>query len=481
MMKGEPPIPTLTRSEKIIPGLYNFRRKSFADGLWQSISFLLPFLVWIASFDRITDIFRSLAVFIYLLVSGETLSPDVFQYELVAFWLAALVLMIWMAIVVVMHNRFIHRTHPSAYDTAPFSIYSRIVQRPSSRWALRFLIGWSLAALLTPLLAPENPLSQKDLVVTRRKPPLSRSFFVKINPQNTIHTTEQNNPQRYFMMIQRRLLYPDENGYFADSVFSRRDTVYIRQGNAFKKLFTVGDKAEHNIAEITTRIHWLGRDAYGRDILSRLLYGSRVSFSVSLVAVTLAVLLGVLIGAVAGYAGGITDGILMRMTDMMLAFPIIFLILLMTGFWGSSPLTLTLLIGLSGWMGIARLVRGEVLSIKEKEYILAARALGYTPNRILFRHILPNALTPVIVSATLRVGTVMMVEAGLSFLGLGLQPPAPSWGNMILEGRTYLADGWWISVFPGVALISCVVALNILGDALRDAVDPRITDEFTAR
>lgn len=219
--------------------------------------------------------------------------------------------------------------------------------------------------------------------------------------------------------------------------------------------------------------HWMGQDKLGRDIFSRAVYGARVSVLVGAITVTVSATIGIFMGAMAGYFGGMIDEIIMRLVDILLAFPGILLAIAVMSVLGPSLANVILALCLIGWVGYARLVRGEVMSLKEREYIVAARSQGINSGRIIFKHILPNIMSPVIVQGTFGLAGAIVAEAGLSFLGLGIQPPNPSWGGMLNEGRQFILVASHLSIFPGIAIMITVLGLNFLGDGLRDILDPK--------
>lgn len=220
--------------------------------------------------------------------------------------------------------------------------------------------------------------------------------------------------------------------------------------------------------------HLLGTDEEGRDTLSRMIYGSRISLSVGFVAVSIYVSIGILLGALAGYFGGLVDIIISRLTEVMLCFPTFFLILTVLAFIGPSLYNIMIVIGITGWTGIARLVRGEFLKLRHQDFVTAAEATGASTPRLIFRHILPNSLAPVLVSATFGISSAILVESSLSFLGFGVQPPTASWGEILSQSRDFIDIAWWLTLFPGLAIFMTITAYNLVGEGLRDAIDPRL-------
>jgi peptide/nickel transport system permease protein len=231
--------------------------------------------------------------------------------------------------------------------------------------------------------------------------------------------------------------------------------------------------ARHVLSAPSTE-HLFGTDDLGRDVLSRVLMGAGISLKVGFFAVGISVLIGVLLGSIAGYYGKFIDMIIMRFVDTMLCIPSFFLIITLIALFEPSIWIIMIVIGATSWMGVARLIRAEFLSLKQREFVLAARAAGAGDLRIIFMHILPNALAPVLVYATLGIASAILIESALSFLGIGVQPPTPSWGNILTAGKDNIEIAWWLSLFPGLAILITVLGYNLLGEGIRDSLDPRL-------
>ncbi|HUP43582.1 MAG TPA: ABC transporter permease [Thermoanaerobaculia bacterium] len=317
--------------------------------------------------------------------------------------------------------------------------------------ALRSAGGYLVAllaavALAAPLLAPYDPHRQLDPAAGRYRPPGTVLALVEIDGERTL---------------------------LADRV--RRTAAGLEVERLGRREVYPADRVRNLTAEGVSdrRVFLLGTDGFGRDLLSRILYGGRISLGVAVLAVALALGVGLLVGSLAGAGPRLVDAVLMRGVDALLAFPWLFLVLALTALLRPSTALVVVVLGATSWMTVSRLVRAEILSLAQREFILAARGLGLHPARILFRHLLPNALNPVVVEATLAVGNVILAESALSFLGLGVQPPTASWGNIVADGRDVLQTAWWVSTFPGLAIVLAVLAFNLLGDRLRDVLDPR--------
>ena len=240
------------------------------------------------------------------------------------------------------------------------------------------------------------------------------------------------------------------------------------------------DYKEQNISarlQGPTGAHFFGTDELGRDVFSRMVYGTRISISVGIIAVLIAVIIGMLLGAISGYYGGFIDQLIMRSVDILLTIPTLFLILMLVVFLGPSLINIMIIIGLTSWTDIARIIRAEVMSAKKMAYVEAATLIGLKKSAIIFKHIIPNVMAPVLVYMTFGVSGAILIESGLSFLGLGVQPPVPSWGNILTAGKDYIETAWWLTAFPGLAIFTAVFSYNLLGEGLRDFLNPKTRRE----
>lgn len=259
------------------------------------------------------------------------------------------------------------------------------------------------------------------------------------------------------------------------AVFGGAVVLLLAAAALFAPFISPYDPTDLNIKEALSKpsfSHFFGTDHLGRDVFSRMIYGARISLSIGFSSVGIAVIIGLLIGSIAGYYGGRTDLLLMRFVDIMLCFPSFFLILAVVAILEPNITNIMIVIGITSWMGVARLIRAEILSLKEREFILAVKALGATDFRIIFYHLIPNAIAPILVSAVLHIAAAVLIESSLSFLGLGVQPPIPSWGNIIMEGKASLGICWWLTLFPGAAILITVLSYNLLGEGLREYFSP---------
>jgi len=318
--------------------------------------------------------------------------------------------------------------------------------RARLRMGLAVLAVIVLAGLGAPWLAPYDPGEQTDAVAGRHRPPFTEMAAVELG---------------------------HGRWRLADRVERTAEGLRIER---LGKSEIIAAEEVLNLTEAGVRdrrVFLLGSDGFSRDVFSRLLHGARISLFIGVTSIVLALTIGVAVGALAALSGRFVDSLLMRTVDGLITFPWLILLIALAAIFPTGKWVLSLLLGGTAWMGISRLVRAELLSLKERDFIVAARGLGAGPLRIFFRHLLPNTLTPILVVATLMIGGLILTEASLSFLGYGIQAPDPSWGNMIAEGRYTMSVAWWVAVFPGLAIVVTVIALSLVADGLRDVLDPR--------
>ncbi|MFZ1730060.1 MAG: ABC transporter permease [Bacteroidota bacterium] len=476
-----------------VPGAAFIRSGHRGFGFLLLTSFLAFPAIMLNSLTEFSLACNSMGLSLYLMLVDINQLVVFWRGDLVEHWVASLFLIIMPVVFWALNRRYLRRRaiDGDEHELSQWALAWREFKknRIASAGLLVIMLLYT-AVFLCPFLAPFHPNAFQDGIVTKYQPPLS-SVTVLYLKENRIKSMEMSalNVSSENADLFRRLL--EINLALTDEGFNRQYCVAAFRVEGASVLATVSDElVTIPISSLVSsdpevfsgrRYYILGTDSYGRDILSRIIYGSRISLALGFIAVLLSITLGTFIGLIAGYFGRYTDTILMRMVDMLLAFPALFLILIIIATFESIAIPrialIVVVLGLTSWMGVSRLVRAEVLSLKEREYVLAARSLGYSHVRILFRHILPNTLTPIIVNATLRIGGIILVEAALSYLNIGVQPPTASWGNIIFEGKDVLAQAWWVSTLPGFAIVIVVVCFNLVGDGLRDAFDPMLNNE----
>ncbi|MHC4134599.1 MAG: ABC transporter permease [Planctomycetota bacterium] len=389
-------------------------------------------------------------------------------------WVALLFLALWPALWMGAARRGLRRLlHPlDRGSMSQWHIAAGLLKRNRRAVIGARILGVAyMIAFLCPVLSPYDPERiPRDGVVNKNQPPFGTVYALGDTTRGEVYC-------RDFQLRPDGRLFLDRVEDHAHRTLPLSRIGEPRGGWTAPPNGT--REIEGRAIPYRAELHVLGTDEVGRDLLAGLMYGSRISLSIGFVAMLIAVAIGSFVGTVAGYLGGWADFALMRFVDVLMAFPRLLLLLLVyAGFAANkqevSIFLIVAILGATGWMGISRLVRAQILSLKEEEYTTAARGLGASPLRIMFRHLLPNSMAPIIVDGTLRVGNTILVEAALSFLGFGVQKPTPSWGNIVQGGSKVLGEAWWIATLPGLAIVVVVVSINLVGDALRDALDPKL-------
>lgn len=327
-----------------------------------------------------------------------------------------------------------------------------------------------LLFILAPVITGSNPEFGRDLIVTKLLPPFSKVKVIHLNKKDSLA-----NYKNEFFILKNYVIKKsfDESIVYADSIQQNKQLVYF-QGNRKKEIDPSVIVHAGGKFLITEKVFLLGTDELGRDIFSRLIYGVRISLFVGLGAVSISLVLGLILGFMAGFSGGLIDLVLSRFTDMLLAFPMIFLVVLILALFGNSLVAVIIVLGFSGWMSLFKIVRGEVISIKNKEYFISAKMIGLSNFNLLYKEVLPVIAASVVVNLVFLYGNVILAEAALSFLGLGTGSSYPSWGQMIEAGQNYLASGWWMILFPGMALFFTLFTANKIGKEINKYFNPTL-------
>jgi len=397
------------------------------------------------------------------LISGKECSNFVDFF--LEYWLATIYLLFFITFLLF---KFLKKNVQK--NKTSFVFTKRIIEEYTSNRYFRFSLFAVYIIIsigfLAPFISPHDPYNINSISITKYLPPLSKVKYIKFSEylfDNFSNENDNNLLIKYKIKIQPKL-----NTLYYDSLKIVNDRIIFFQGLRIKEYSARDLNLE--TAQVNSTIFVLGTDSYGRDILSRIIYGTRVSLGIAFIASIVSLFLGVLLGLISGYYNKIIDSFIMRITDVFLAFPVIFLLLIIVAFWGNSFIYLAIFIGITTWMDVARLTRSQVIAVKKEMYVTSLIALGFKPSKILYKHILPNIVTPIIVNIIFRIGTIILMESALSFMGLGINEPIPSWGSIINNGKDNLLSAWWVSFFPGITISSVVLLFNYIGDCMRKII-----------
>ncbi len=422
----------------------------FKIKIWH-VLILISLLIFILRFNLIVKSYILLFDFIYLLLTDFSQTAGQIGFPLIDSVLSAFLILFIPALA------FVKRRKP---------IFNKVINFTSSVITVLFIFF-----LLAPLVTAENPDFQKNLSVTKLLPPFSKVEVLHLKENDAANSSLFANFIRLKNDVVKRSF--NENIILADSVVASGKVTYYQGGFAneipLNKLLV-----KNGEPQITAKYFLLGTDELGRDIFARLVYGARISLFVGLGSVLISLILGLTLGFLAGYPGGAIDSSLSRFTDMFLAFPVIFLIILILALFGNSLLSVVIVLGFSGWMSLFKIVRGEVISLKNKDFFISAKLIGLSKTRLLLKEVLPVILAPVTVNLVFQYGNVILAEAALSYLGLGTGSTYPSWGSMIEAGQNYLSQAWWMIFFPGLILFLTLYTANNLGKEINFYFNPRV-------
>ena len=460
--------------------------------IFLSVSFISFLFILFDKADLVLISFRSMyTAAILFFIANESLK-GIFTPEIVEFWIGAIYLCAIPLYLLFAARKKFWKSAGKKNELSIGNINKRAFMRQTiALYASAIIFILYSLAFLAPFIAPFSPYDQQDFLVTAYQPPFARLNALVLKQPKTLAIPLQTGSGKTVELANslisdfQRLKTRNETNTlrFINEFRIDGDQVIYRQGIRTKSIGITelaGTGKTHTLAGrakqpdfVIERTFIFGTDQYGRDILSRVIYGSKISLSIGFLVVLISVTLGTVIGVSSGYFGGWIDAVMMRIVDLLIAFPALFLILIIIATFGNSIYLIVITLSFTGWMGVARIVRSQVLSLKEQEFILAAKSLGLSNMRIIFRHLAPNTMTPVIIAATLRIGSIILTEAGLSFLGLGVQPPMPSWGNMLMDSQSYLLDAPWMAVIPGLVIIVAVLSLYFVGEGLRERLNPK--------